>query len=46
MNPDDLADLLEQSRQPREGYRIADVGELTVADRLDWDEDSLFGRSP
>ena len=46
MTPDDIADLLERSRQPRDGYRIADVNELTVADRLDWDEERLFGRSP
>lgn len=39
MTPDDLKELLEDSRSRR-----IDVRELTLADRLDDDEDKLRGR--
>lgn len=42
MSPDELAELLDRERDPR---RVRSVTDLTVADRLDWDDDRRFGRS-
>lgn len=39
MTPEELAELLDGERQVRPWRRVEDVTSLTVADRLDYDDE-------
>lgn len=46
MTPDELADLLDRERQVRPWERVDDVSALTLADRLDYDDEHRLFRGP
>lgn len=46
MTPEDLAELLDRERQVLPWRRVEDLTTLTVADRLDYDDEDHRLRGP